>query len=138
MFKRKLGESKYGAIKTTIDGNKFDSKVEAKYYAYLKELEDTGKIFDLQLQPTFTLMEGFRRNGVKIRDIVYKSDFRYIVCEGDNIGRTVVCDVKGGDSTPEFKLKSKLLLKLIDEGKIDDFIFQEVRWKQKQWEIIER
>jgi hypothetical protein len=47
-------------------------------------------------------------------------------------------DVKGGDSTPEFKLKAKLLLKMIEEGKIENFIFQEVRWKAKQWEVIER
>lgn len=134
MIRRKAG-SKYKAIKTEVDGQKFDSKVEAKYYQYLKELESQGRITNLELQPTFTLMEGFRRNGVKIRDIVYKADFAYY----DEVkGEIVVCDVKGGDSTPEFKLKSKLLLKMIDEGKIDNFIFQEVRWKAKQWEIIER
>ena len=134
MFKRKAGGSKYGAIKTEIDSIKFDSKVESKYYLYLKDLELQGRIHSLDCQPTFTLMEGFRRNGVKIRDIVYKADFKYVT----NEGVTVVCDVKGGDSTPEFKLKAKLLLKLIDEGKIDDFIFQEVRWKSNSWEIIER
>lgn len=133
MFKRKAG-SKYGAIKTEIDGVRFDSKVEAKYYTYLKELESEGRITDLSLQPTFTLMKGFRRNGVKIRDIVYKADFTYTTKEGYK----VVADVKGGDSTPEFKMKAKLLLKAIDEGKIENFIFQEVRWKNKQWEVIER
>jgi hypothetical protein len=134
MFKRKSG-SKYGAIKTVVGDFKFDSKVEAKYYTHLKELETEGKIFDLQLQPTFTLMEGFRRNGVKIRDIVYKADFKYYDIAKSEI---IVCDVKGGDSTPEFKLKSKLLLKMIDEGKIDNFIFQEVRWKSKSWQVIEK
>jgi hypothetical protein len=69
MFKRKTG-SKYGAIKTEVDGHRFDSKIESKYYTYLKELESEGRIKDLSLQPTFILMEGFRRNGVKIRDIV--------------------------------------------------------------------
>ena len=133
MFKRKAG-SKYGAIKTEIDSIKFDSKVESKYYLYLKDLESQGELSQLDCQPTFTLMEGFRRNGVKIRDIIYKSDFKYLRKDG----KTVVADVKGGDSTPEFKLKAKLLLKLIDEGKIDDFIFQEVRWKSKTWEVIER
>ena len=133
MFKRTKG-SKFGAIKTEIDGLRFDSKVESKYYLHLKELESQGELSQLDCQPTFTLMEGFRRNGVKIRDIVYKADFKYVT----NEGVTVVCDVKGGDSTPEFKLKAKMLLKLIDEGKIDDFIFQEVRWKARAWEIIER
>jgi hypothetical protein len=134
MFKRKAGGSKYGAIKTEVDGHKFDSKIESKYYTYLKELESEGRIKDLTLQPTFTLMEGFRRNGVKIRDIVYKADFEFTTIDG----RKIVVDVKGGDSTPEFKMKAKLLLKAIDEGKIENFIFQEVRWKAKQWEVIER
>ena len=133
MIRRAKG-SKFGAIKTEIDGVKFDSKVESKYYLHLKDLESQGELSQLDCQPTFTLMEGFRRNGVKIRDIIYKSDFKYLRKDG----KTVVCDVKGGDSTPEFKLKAKLLLKLIDEGKIDDFIFQEVRWKSKTWEVIER
>jgi hypothetical protein len=133
MFKRTKG-SKFGAIKTEIDGHGFDSKVESKYYLYLKDLAAEGRIKYLSLQPTFTLMEGFRRNGVKIRDIVYKADFAYTTIDD----RKIVVDVKGGDSTPEFKLKSKLLLKMIDEGKIENFIFQEVRWKAKQWEIIER
>ena len=120
MIRRKAG-SKYKAIKTEVDGQKFDSKVEAKYYQYLKERAERGEIEDLELQPTFTLMEGFRRNGVKIRDIVYKADFTYYDVTKSEV---VVCDVKGGDSTPEFKLKSKLLLKMIDEGKIDNFIFK--------------
>lgn len=133
MFKRKIG-NKFGAKKTIIDEIKFDSKVESKYYLHLKEIESQGQIHSLYCQPTFTLMEGFRRNGVKIRDILYKADFKYVT----NEGYIVVCDVKGGDSTPEFKLKAKLLLKLIAEGKIDDFLFQEVRWKAKSWEVIER
>jgi hypothetical protein len=133
MFKRKAG-SKYGAIKTEVDGHKFDSKIESRFYTHLKGLQESGIIENLTLQPTFTLMEGFRRNGVKIRDIVYKADFKYNMMDG----RLIVVDVKGGDSTPEFKLKAKLLLKAIDEGKIENFIFQEVRWKAKQWEVIER
>jgi hypothetical protein len=133
MFKRKAG-SKYGAIKTEVDGHKFDSKIESRFYTHLKGLQESGIIENLTLQPTFTLMEGFRRNGDKIRDIVYKADFKYNMMDG----RLIVVDVKGGDSTPEFKLKAKLLLKAIDEGKIENFIFQEVRWKAKQWEVIER
>lgn len=133
MFKRTKG-SKFGAIKTEIDGQRFDSKIEGKYYLHLKEQAAQGELSQLDCQPIFVLMEGFRRNGGKIRDIVYKSDFKYLRKDGV----TVVCDVKGGDSTPEFKLKAKMLLKLIDEGKIDDFIFQEVRWRAKSWDVIER
>lgn len=134
MIRRKAG-SKYGAIKTEIQGIKFDSKVESKYYLHLKEREALGEIKDLELQPVFTLMEGFRRSGVKIRDIIYKADFKYIDL---HTNKTVICDVKGGDSTPEYKLKVKLLLKLVDEGKIEDFRFFEIRWKAKQWEVTER
>lgn len=138
MFKRKAG-SKYGAIKTEVDGNKFDSKVEAKYYLHLKELERIGKITKLELQPSFTLMQGFRREGLnneKIRDIKYNADFMYFDIMQ---GRFIIADVKGGDSTPEFKIKAKMLLKMIEEGVENKYaIFHEVRFKAKAWEIIER
>jgi hypothetical protein len=133
MFKRKAGGSKYGAIKTEVDGHRFDSKIESKYYTYLKELESEGRIKDLSLQPTFTLMEGFRRNGVKIRDIVYRADFKYWDIQKE---RLVIADVKGSpDST--YKLKAKLFLQYLQRFD-EDTLFHEVYWKAKQWEVIER
>lgn len=47
--------SKYKNIKVMVDGIKFDSKAEARRYAELKLMEDTGHIKELKLQPKFEL-----------------------------------------------------------------------------------
>lgn len=41
--------------KTEVDGIKFDSKMEADYYIYLKELKASGEILDFKIQPAFEL-----------------------------------------------------------------------------------
>ena len=91
-------KSKYGAIKTTVDGITFDSKKEARRYLELKHQEATREIFKLELQPKFDLAV----NGVKVG--VYRGDFRYL----DYDGNTIVEDCKGM-KTPVYRLKAKLL-----------------------------
>ncbi|MFK4167234.1 DUF1064 domain-containing protein [Paenibacillus lautus] len=99
----KLSKHKYGAKQTTLDGITFDSKMEAEYYRQLKLLQQGKVITDLELQPTFELLESTTLpNGKKIRGIKYKADFQY----REN-GRPVVVDVKGA-RTAEFKIKEKL------------------------------
>lgn len=99
-------ENKYGAIKTEVDGIKFDSRAEANRYKELKLMLAAGVIRNLKLQPGFTLQEGFRYKGKKMIAIKYKADFMYI--EADS-GLKVVEDVKGMQ-TPVFKIKHKLFL----------------------------
>lgn len=77
--------SKYGAVKTTIDGVTFASKREAKRYLELVTLEAAGKIKRLTLQPQYDL---HAKGGEKVGR--YTGDFRYI--EG---GKVVVEDCKG-------------------------------------------
>lgn len=132
MFKRKVA-SKYGAKKTVIDDIKFDSTIESKYYLHLKERAVRGEIMHLELQPSFILMDGFKRNGVKIRDIKYIADFKYFDVAKQKL---IVADVKGLP-TPEFKLKAKLFLAWLEKNN-KEAGFHEVYWKAKQWEIIER
>ena len=91
-------KSKYGAIKTTVDGITFDSKKEARRYMELKHQEATREIFKLELQPKFDLAV----NGVKVG--VYRGDFRYL----DYDGNTIVEDCKGM-KTPVYRLKKKLM-----------------------------
>jgi len=91
-------KSKYGAIKTEVDGIMFDSKKEARRYVELKHQEATREIFKLELQPKFDLVV----NGVKVG--VYRGDFRYLDYEGN----TIVEDCKGM-KTPVYRLKAKLL-----------------------------
>lgn len=89
--------NKYKAIKTVVDGIKFDSKKEAARYRNLKLLERAGEITNLVLQPRFDLMV----NGIKCG--FYKADFQYL-----RNHETITEDVKGV-KTPVYNLKKKLI-----------------------------
>lgn len=98
--------AKYKAKKATVDGIEFDSKAEAKYYLYLKELEEKGEIISFHLQPEFVLQEAFEKDGKKFREIKYIADFKVHYKDGT----VEVIDVKGYE-TPDFKIKRKLFEK---------------------------
>ena len=104
--------SKYGAIRTTVDGIVFASKAEARRYAELKLLEKAGRIRDLELQPSFPLEVVSPRNGEVIQVGTYRADFRYREIEMHEGGfgrwRIVIEDVKGMP-TPVYRLKKKLM-----------------------------
>jgi hypothetical protein len=96
--------SKYSNRKTEIDGIYFDSAREARRYCELKLLQMAGEISDLEIQPKFMLLEGFRHGGLVVKPITYRADFRYA-----EKGKTVVEDVKGC-KTEVYNIKKKLLL----------------------------
>ena len=100
-----MSYNKYKNKKTMVDGIKFDSEMESRYYLYLKQLKEMGEVVDFVLQPTYLLQEGFDLNGKRIRPITYKADFKVIYKDG----REEVIDVKG-KLTEEFKIKRKMLL----------------------------
>lgn len=89
---------KFGAVKTVIDGIKFDSKAEALYYQLHKH--DKG----MKMQEKFVLMDKFRLNGKAYREIAYVPDFTFYDDEGNLIK---IVDVKGMQ-TSGFKIKAKL------------------------------
>ena len=95
---------KYRSKKTIVDDIQFDSKLEAKRYTELKLLQKSGKIKQLQLQPSFEIIPSFKKNGKTIRKSTYKADFQYIDTE---TGETIIEDVKGF-KTELYKLKKKL------------------------------
>ena len=97
MIKRKKPH-KFGAVKTVVDGIKFDSKAEALYYQLHKH--DKG----MKMQETFVLMDKFRLNGKAYREIAYVPDFTFYDDEGNLIK---IVDVKGMQ-TSGFKIKAKL------------------------------
>ena len=90
--------SKYGAVKTVVDGITFASAKEARRYSALKLLERAGEIELLTRQPRFPLVV----NGQLV--CTYVGDFAYHLKDGTRI----VEDVKGFQ-TEEFKLKRKLV-----------------------------
>ena len=91
---------KYGAIATTVDGVRFDSKAEAAHYKELKLREKAGDLHQLRLQTSWPL---------KVGDTVlgnYKSDFDYHVGGAEAPSALVVVDVKGM-KTPLYRWKKK-------------------------------
>jgi len=91
--------SKYGAIKTEVDGYIFHSRKEAARYQELKFLEAAGEIMSLKIQVSFPCYV----NDVKI--CYYYADFWYITT-ADRVEHTE--DVKGY-KTDVYKLKKKLV-----------------------------
>jgi hypothetical protein len=100
--------NKYRNKKVTIDGHTFDSTKEGQRYQQLKLLLRANKISDLQLQPKFTLQDGFKTPwGKTIRAITYIADFAY----RNERGEQIIEDVKGV-RTKEYLLKRKMMAKL--------------------------
>lgn len=81
----KAKAAKFKAVRTEVDGIKFDSIMESDFYRWLTSRPDTGKI---ECHPSITLLP----------TIKWKLDF---LVNGQWY------DVKGCE-TPEFKLKAKL------------------------------
>lgn len=101
-----MRRNKFNAIKTIVDGIRFDSRKEAKRYQDLKLLEKAGEIEHLELQPRFLLQDKFKLEGVTHRKIEYVADFKYWVIKEK---RWIVEDVKGV-KTQVYKLKKKIFL----------------------------
>jgi hypothetical protein len=87
------GFKKYGNKKPTLDGEKFDSLKEMRYWVYLKGLERDGKIKNVTRSPRFK----FPINGENVRyveskrEISYTADFEYFTLDGQR----VIVDAKG-------------------------------------------
>jgi hypothetical protein len=95
--------AKYKNEKITVDGYRFDSKVEAKFYDKLKMDKSMGLIINFELQPRFILQPKFIKMGIRYRAIELKADFTIYHLNGD----IEIIDIKGM-ATPESKLKRKI------------------------------
>jgi hypothetical protein len=123
--------SRYGAHKCMVNEIIFDSVLEAMYYVHLLDLLRKKLLKNVELQVTYTLLEGFthKATGKKIRPITYVADFVLTDSEGNQL----VVDVKG-KKTPEFRLKEKLFL-----AKYPDVEFACVQYdnKAEEWRNLE-
>ena len=109
--------NKYNARKTMVCGRTFDSKREAEYYLILREKQRLGEIKSIDLQPTYTLLDGFRDNtGKEQKPITYTADF---LVEYDD-GRREVIEVKGV-RTRDYQLRKKLFLHMMRDKDILSF-----------------
>lgn len=104
---------KYGNAITEVDGIRFDSRKEAKYYADLLWLQRTGTVKSIELQPEFVLQPGYERKGKKVRPIIYRADFK--VTEAS--GHVYYVDTKGM-RTQVYLLKKKMLLYLVSDSSV--------------------
>ena len=92
--------SKYGNVKTSLDGEIFASAKEARRWAALRLLEATGEIQELRRQLPYSLDVN------EVHVAVYIADFAY-----RRGGRDIVEDAKGY-RTGVYRLKRKLMLAL--------------------------
>jgi len=98
---RAKGWNKFHAVKTIVDGIKFDSKAEAKRWGELKLMERCGVIVGLQRQIPFPITVNSHLICTYIADYVYTDV---------ETGERTVEDCKSKATiTPEFRLKAKLL-----------------------------
>lgn len=102
--------NKYGtapAAERTMDGILFHSKAEMVRYCSLKIMQKAGLISDLELQPEYVLLEGFKHpDHGRLSPIRYRADFRY---KDMKSGKIIVEDVKGA-RTDVYRIKKILLL----------------------------
>lgn len=92
--------TKYGNVKTTVDGEKFDSAAEARRYQVLKIMERAKEITDLKRQVRYPLVA----HAVEpVAVAFYVADFVY---RRVSDGVEVVEDCKGF-RTDMYKLKRK-------------------------------
>jgi hypothetical protein len=102
--------SKYGAVKTVVDGIRFDSKKESERYRELRLLEKAGKIQNLTLQPRFELSvenASYPDSGERSVTLgTYIADFAYQNGGATRQREWFVEDVKGF-KTPLYRWKKK-------------------------------
>lgn len=111
-----MKRNKYCAIKTFVDGERFDSKKEAEYFLELRLLQKAGSVVSIDRQQKFSLDV----NGIHICN--YIADFVITFIDGkkevhDVKGYTKRSYVKEGKKRTqvspayrEFALKQKLML----------------------------
>lgn len=136
--------SKMKNEKIIIDGIKFASTVEGRYYEYLKHEKAAGRVYAFELQPRMVIQEKFEHHMAgKIQAITYVLDFyvRYDYMNGAYI------DVKG-QATADALIKRKMFLKKYPDenllwvsvskkhgckdGWIDYFKLKKIRAKNKK------
>ena len=96
--------SKFGAKKVEVDGIKFDSAAESKFYV---DLRDAGLLPCTAMQVPYVLInKGTTWDGQKIRETKYIADF---VLPSEDPAHPWVIDIKGFP-TKDYLLKEKMML----------------------------
>lgn len=103
---KKPAANKFGARRTRVDGELFDSVSEAKRWGELRYLEMEGSIRNLRRQIDFPL---FGEHGPLMTDqgnqIIYRADFVYF----DIQKNAEIIEDRKGHATPEYRLKKAIM-----------------------------
>ena len=94
--------SKYGAVRTMVDGVTFASKKEARRYQELRLLERAKRISHLTLQPRYPLI-AMRGTSFKKTIGAYVGDFAYY----DEDAQVWVTEDVKGVKTPLYRWKKR-------------------------------
>jgi hypothetical protein len=100
--------SKYNAKRVEIDGIKFDSELEARYYTEVLKPMQTELGIKVIIHPSYELQEQFKKHNKTYGKVMYEADFEIVI---DGI-KTVI-DIKGM-ATETAKLKRKLFIHKYD------------------------
>ena len=115
--------AKYKNEKITKDGYRFDSRIEMKYYEYLKEIKAKELIMNFELQPRFVLQDKFTKDGKNYRIIEYVADFTIYHIDGN----IEIIDIKGF-STPMALMKKKLFNYKYPKEKLTWLCWYDKKW----------
>ena len=113
MWNNTRNHNKYHNSTIIIDGERFQSKKEARRYSELMIMQRVGMIHGLKRQKKYVLIPAQREPGKKgkviERECSYYADFSYY----DKDGVEVVEDVKSpATRTKDYIIKRKLLLQV--------------------------
>jgi len=101
-------KNKYGNKNIIVDGIKFDSRDEARFYTYLMDCKAKEMIQNFELQPKYELQPKFKGvDGKSYQAITYTPDFFIYHLDG-----SVECiDVKTmGTATQQGELRKKMFI----------------------------
>jgi hypothetical protein len=107
LAKGSRGNAKYHNERAERAGIRFDSQKEARRYDELMVMLRAGIIYDLRLQPQFTLQESYiTETGERIRAVRYTADFSYKFG-----GKLVVEDVKSAPTRTKEYLRNRKFMR---------------------------
>lgn len=91
--------------KVILNGIKFDSEDEARFYQELEEEAKKGNILYLEIHKPFSLIEPFvKKNGKHSNGLTYEADFVFF---DKRVNKWRVVDIKGFEEE-HFKIKKKI------------------------------
>lgn len=102
---------KFGNVKTLVDGEKFDSKKEARRFIELRNLQSQGLIHGLKTQVAYSMIINGQKICRYVADFVYYTESIHPMPEADSLRSIVVEDVKSDITrkNPVYRLKKKLM-----------------------------